>query len=270
MSRRIVSLCLILLLSAFAGTAQTLAHPGWRGNGIVAEQWWRHAAVIELPKHVTFAQATAALDTVSAAGADTLLLPDLQPDPNGSAPFAQRLGGMDELDAFLREASARRMHVLLTAPLLRLASSSGELRFWLARGIAGFRVGTLRPADVDTLHVLRVAVDRYPGQRLLLTSLDQVADPGFAQRFAREFHAPTLRLVDAAEAAALPAGTMAAITIPEPLTTPTLHGLLPILPLPVVQTDAGASAARQLLAHSRPVPTRATARGNARRLQPVR
>ena len=72
--------------------AQTLAHPGWRGNGIATERWWQHAAIVQLPPETTFSQAMTALDTVTAAGADTVLLPDLQPEPNGSAPFAERFG----------------------------------------------------------------------------------------------------------------------------------------------------------------------------------
>lgn len=238
----------LFALAPATAAAQTLAHPGWRGNGIAAERWWQRAVVVQLPPDTTFAQATASLDTVSAAGADTLLLPDLQPEPSGTTPFASRFGSMDELDALLREISARRMHVLLTAPLLRLANESGELRFWLARGIAGFSVGTLRPADVDTLHVLRSAVDRYPGQRLLLTRLDAAADAGFTQRFAREFQPPTLRLLSEAEAAKQAAGTTAAVDIVDPAT---LHGLLPLLPLAVLQRDSGAAAVRDMLERSR-------------------
>ncbi len=241
---------LTALVPAMA-TAQTLAHPGWRGNGIAAERWWQQAAVVQLQPDTTFVQAAAALDKVSEAGADTVLLPDLEPEPGGAAPFADRFGTMDDLDSLLREASSRRMHVLLTAPLLRLANSSGEQRFWLARGVAGFSVGPLRPAEVDTLEVLRTALDRYPGQRLVLTSLDTASDETFAKRFARAFHPPTLRLLTPEEAAGRPAPGTAAVLVTDPVNAPPLHGLLPMLPLAALQSDAGIAATRQLLARNR-------------------
>lgn len=246
MSRRAVLPMLFPALCA----AQTLAHPGWRGNGITAERWWQHAAVVQLPAETTFVQALTALDTAGSAGADTVLLPDLQSEPGGTAPFADHFGSMDELDALLREASARRMHVLLTVPLLRLANSSGELRYWLARGVAGFSVGTLRPADVDTLHVLRAAVDRSLGQRLLLVSLQATTDLSMATRFAREFSPPTLRLAAQAEAMTLPPG-FSAVTVADPAASPTLHGQLPVLPFSVLQAEGGTVALRQLLSRSR-------------------
>lgn len=238
-----------MLLPALCA-AQTLAHPGWRGNGISAERWWQHAAVMQLPPETTFAQALSALNTASVAAVDTVLLPDLHPNLGGTSPFAERYGSMDDLDSLLREASARRMHVLLTVPLLRLANNSGELRYWLARGIAGFSVGALRPADVDTLHVLRTAMDRSPGQRLLLVDLDGTPDAGLAVRFAREFHAPTLRLVTRAEAVTLPVAS-AAVTITDLANSSTLHGQLPVLPLTVLQPEGSAALVRQLLVQSR-------------------
>lgn len=228
--------------------AQTLAHPGWRGNGIAAERWWQQASIVALPADTTFAGATAALDSISTAGMDTLLLPDLQPSANGALPFAQRFGSADDLDTLLREASARRMHVLLAAPLLRLANSEGELRFWLTRGIAGFQVGPLRAADVDTLHLLRSAMDRSPGERLLLVSLD-AAEPELAMRFQREFQPPTLRLLSQAEAVSLPPGSKDAVLVTDMATAPTLRGSLPVVPLAAVQS--GAAAMRQWLARNR-------------------
>ena len=56
-------LCVALLLCHFIGAqAQTLAHPGWHGNGIASQAWWKHASFVRFGSGVTFAEAANALD----------------------------------------------------------------------------------------------------------------------------------------------------------------------------------------------------------------
>ena len=171
--RRLAFLVLAGTIGSSCGAhAQQMARPGWRGNSIAPEVWWRHATLVRLPGDTTFVKATAALASVSAVSADSLVLPDLEPGEGSPQPFAARFGTEEELDALLREASARRMHVLLQVPLARLAAHPDEVRFWMTRGIAGFDAGTVTAADMARMQALRSALDRFPGQRILLARAD--------------------------------------------------------------------------------------------------
>ncbi len=238
--------CFAALTLATAARAQTLAHPGWRGNGIAAEAWWKHTAIVRLPPETTFAQAGAAMDAMSQAGMDTLLLPDLQPAPGAALPFDERFGSEDDLDALLGEASARRMHVLLSAPLLRLGGNSGEVRFWLTRGIAGFDVGPVRPADADTLYLLRGAMDRFPVQRLLLV-------PG-VNAWRRIQGGPTLPVVSPGTVLS---GTPQVVDLGSgPLPSNLPGSVIPMLDAASIEADAGREQVRRLLA-ARVSPVRA-------------
>ncbi|MEZ2348272.1 hypothetical protein [Terriglobus sp. RCC_193] len=154
------------LLVAAGARAQELARAGWRGNGIAPEAWWLHASMIRCAQDVTFADAVKMLDRMSDVGADSILLPDLE--PTAKQPYAERFGTEEELDALLREMSARRMHLLLHMPLQRAISNAGEVRFWMSRGVAGIDLGTLGSGDMDAVRQLRASLDHYPGHRILL------------------------------------------------------------------------------------------------------
>lgn len=154
------------LLVTASVRAQQLAHAGWRGNGIAPEVWWQHASMIRCAQDVTFADVMKMLDRMSDVGADSVLLPDLE--PTAKQPFAERFGTEEELDGLLREMSARRMHLLLHIPLQRATSNAGEVRFWMSRGVAGIDLGTLGAGDMDAARQLRTSLDHYPGHRVLL------------------------------------------------------------------------------------------------------
>lgn len=154
------------LLAAANAQAQQLAHAGWRGNGIAPEAWWLHASMIRCAQDVTFADAVKMLDRMSDVGADSILLPDLE--PTAKQPFAERFGTEEDLDTLLREISARRMHLLLHMPLQRATNNAGEVRFWMSRGVAGMDLGTLGAGDMDAARQLRASLDHYPGHRILL------------------------------------------------------------------------------------------------------
>ena len=153
-----------------AARAQQLAHAGWRGNSITPEAWWKHAAFVRFSGDTTFAAVAKGIENMSAVSADSIVLPDLQPPVDASLPFDPRFGSEEDLDELLREASARRMHVLLRMPLERMQGErgAGEVRFWLSRGIAGFDLGTITAAEMDSARLLRATIDRFPGQRILM------------------------------------------------------------------------------------------------------
>lgn len=159
-------LVLGMLAAGATAHAQQLAHAGWRGNGLTPEAWWKHAVFVRFPDTVTFAAIAEQFDTMADAGADSVLLPDLA--PTATAPFSDRFGTEDDLDTLLREAAARRMHVLVRMPLQRALQSPGEVRYWLTRGIAGFDLGTVSPPDTDAARSLRTTLDTFRGDRILM------------------------------------------------------------------------------------------------------
>ena len=258
--------------------AQSIAHPGWRGNAIAPEAWWKHAAFVRFPASTTFAQATEAMQAMSEAGADSLILPDPQPTPGaaiaGTAmPFDARFGTEDDLDALLREASARHMHVVFQMPLLQLAGNRGKVRFWMSRGIAGFDVGEVRAAELDTLQLLRDLVKAFPGQRVLLASTPEVPfASGMAARRSAGQGSITLQLTSltnpeipgASANQVLPQAIE--LTAAECSTGPKFPpDAVPIVPASLLTDDVGRQALRRLLSSHRPAPRHAAARRGRRR-----
>ena len=161
---------MLQLLAASAG-AQMLSRPGWRGTGLTPEAWWQHAILVRLPAATTFATANAMLDAVIEVGADSILLPDPAPATGSPMPFAEHFGTEEDLDALLRETTARRMHVLFTASVSRLAANPAEVRFWMNRGIGGFDAGTITAVDTGSLSLLRASLHRSAGQRVVMAKL---------------------------------------------------------------------------------------------------
>lgn len=192
-----------------AARAQQLAHAGWRGNSITPEAWWKHAAFVRFNDDTTFAAVAKGIDNMSAVSADSMLLPDLKPPADASLPFDPRFGSEEELDELLREASARRMHVLLRMPLARTQGErgAGEVRFWLSRGVAGFDLGTITPAEMESARLLRATMDRFPGQRILMARTPGAGSAATTGRNAVRRDPITLHVVSAQDVEAGAAGS---------------------------------------------------------------
>ncbi|SEB75358.1 hypothetical protein [Terriglobus roseus] len=197
--------------------SQQLAHAGWRGNSITPEAWWKHAAFVRFSGDVTFAEVAKSLENMSAVSADSVLLPDLRPPFDAALPFDPSFGSEQDLDELLREASARRMHVLVRMPLQRAQGDrgAGEIRFWLSRGVAGFDLGTITPTELDMARILRETIDRFPGQRILMArtpgvaAVSSPARSGTSRNAATSRHDPiTLHLVSAQDVEAGGQGAM--------------------------------------------------------------
>ncbi|MGI4853595.1 MAG: hypothetical protein ACRYF4_06050 [Janthinobacterium lividum] len=243
---------LVLLLCCSIAGAQTLAHPGWHGNGIASEAWWKHAAFVRFDADTTFTKAAESMDAISAAGADSLILPDMlptglaQPDAAGATrPFDSKFGDEQDLDTLLREASARRMHVVLHADLLRLAGNAGELRFWMSRGIAGFDLGDVTPAQTDTLQLLRGAMDHFPGRRILLAHVPEISNKRL-----RGQDAVTLHLLSQQESAAGrgPASVAIEIHTADALKSPLPANTAVVINATLLQSETVCEDLRQALA----------------------
>ena len=163
-----VSVCLSL-------QGQTLAQPGWRGSGMTVSVWWKHAVVyaVDLSKGDGLKGVVARMDAMQALGADAVLLSGLQGGTDaGIDPAA---GTMDDFDAVLREASSRSLRVLVELkPAKASVDVSGVARFWLSRGVAGFRLVSTEGDDGTQMRQLRAAAKSYVGERVMIGDAAQV------------------------------------------------------------------------------------------------
>ena len=154
---------------------QTLAQPGWRGSGMTVSVWWKHAVVyaVDLSKGDGLKGVVARMDAMQALGADAVLLSGLQSGTDaGINPAA---GTMDEFDAVLREASNRTLRVLVELkPATASVDVSGVARFWLSRGVAGFRLVSAEGDDGTQMRQLRAAAKSYVGERVMIGDAAQV------------------------------------------------------------------------------------------------
>jgi hypothetical protein len=154
---------------------QTLAQPGWRGSGMTVSVWWKHAVVyaVDLSKGDGLKGVVARMDAMQSLGADAVLLSGLQSGTEaGIDPAA---GTMDDFDAVLREASNRTLRVLVELkPATASVDVSGVARFWLSRGVAGFRLVSAEGDDGTQMRQLRAAAKSYVGERVMIGDAAQV------------------------------------------------------------------------------------------------
>lgn len=196
-SRRLGLALMLLLTTAAVGrpsAAQTLARRGWAGSGLNFAPWWHDAVFIQLPPKLLTdndpAQAIdpemlgARLDSLRSLGGDALLLTPLALQSTADATSANteiKAQREDTFDLLLAEAGRRHLRILVDLPLgAQSASATTALaRFWLSRGVAGFRL-TLAPssttqesaADASTIlslvQALRSVCATYNGDRVLI------------------------------------------------------------------------------------------------------
>ena len=227
MRHRLTGLCAALVLCTVPMRPQTLAHPGWRGNGITPQAWWKHASFVRMSPDTTFAEAAHTLDAMSEAGVDSMILPDLQPAADSTMPFQERFGTEEDLDALLREASARHVHVLIAVPVARLSAGGAEVRFWMSRGIAGMDAGSVSAGDVSVLRGVRSAMTQFPGDRILLA---HTATPAMAKTSERRLDPVTFHLVPAGGGEPQAAAASSAMEVTDVASLPAFSssGMVPV------------------------------------------
>jgi hypothetical protein len=178
---------------------QTLARPGWVGSGMSVSVWWKHAVVYAVDLHTGdgLKGVVARMDAMQGLGVDAVLLSGLQSGTDaGIDPAA---GTMDEFDAVLREASNRSLRVLVELkPKTSNVDVSGVARFWLSRGVAGFRLVSAEGDDGTQMRQLRAAAKSYVGERVMIGDASQV---NVAAAKGRAYDGPQL-VVDASIAVA--------------------------------------------------------------------
>jgi Alpha amylase, catalytic domain len=179
-----------VLLAAFcvtlAAPAQTLARPGWAGNGISAEPWWRNAIFyrIDVPHFQDsngdgigdLSGIAQRLDYLQSLGVDAIII----------APPADENAFSD----LLHETNSRHIRVLIEPTQRKQpADFIADARLWLVRGAAGISIGPelLNPEDwfgftpLKELHDL--TSNFFLGQRiLLLRGIDPPVGGGPDQR----------------------------------------------------------------------------------------
>ena len=181
---------LLLLAAALPASAQTLARPGWAGSGLNNDPWWRQAVFyqvsaspanppggspaeqLRLQQSADYKSIAARLDALHSLGVDALIVP-APPLPASLAPAP----ALDDFDDLIHQASRRGIRVLVT---LSAPSASADLaptaRFWLSRGIAGFRLVTppeTSPQDSQSIvQALRRITSSAVGQRIVISDFN--------------------------------------------------------------------------------------------------
>ncbi|MGA2898539.1 MAG: hypothetical protein ABSE27_13220, partial [Acidobacteriaceae bacterium] len=181
---------LLLLAAALPASAQTLARPGLAGSGLNNDPWWRQAVFyqvaatpanppggspaeqLRLQQSADYKSIAARLDALHSLGVDALIVP-APPLPASLAPAP----ALDDFDDLIHQASRRGIRVLVT---LSAPSASADLsstaRFWLSRGIAGFRLVTppeTSPQDSQSIvQALRRITSSAVGQRIVISDFN--------------------------------------------------------------------------------------------------
>jgi alpha-glucosidase len=178
--RRLSIAALLLLALALPAAAQTLARPGWAGSGLNTDPWWRQAVFYQISTEtpaspIDFKSIAARLDALHTLGIDALIVP-MPPLPASldSGP------ALDDFDELIHQASRRGIRVLVTLPAPSLPSDLAPIaRFWLSRGVAGFRLVTppeSSPQDSQSLlQSLRKITNSAVGQRIVLSDFNPAA-----------------------------------------------------------------------------------------------
>jgi hypothetical protein len=171
-SKRVSTIRALVVLASFCVTAvglgQTLARPGWVGSGMTANVWWRHAFVYAIDLHDAQAGGlkgvAARMDGLRALGVDAVLLEGMS--GGDGAEIDAAAGTMDDFDAVLVQGSRDNLRVLVElSPKTASEDVSGIARFWLSRGVGGFR---LRGGSAEQMGALREAAKGYVGERVMI------------------------------------------------------------------------------------------------------
>lgn len=167
-----------LLLSSVA-SAQTLARPGWVGNGMTSQTWWQSAVIYRVqPQFFQDSDGNGVgdlrglaerLDYLQSIGVDAVLIESHAND-----------AGFDDL---LSDASRHHIRILIalgtdTSQAPTANQVIAEARAWLRRGVGGVYVSepllnaiaghSNFQEAVSLLQELRTIADSFPGERIVI------------------------------------------------------------------------------------------------------
>jgi alpha-glucosidase len=133
--------------------------------------WWKHAFVYAIdvhdPKSGGLKGVTDRMDSLKGFGVDAILLRGLQSgDEPGMDPAA---GSMDDFDELLRQSSSHTLRIMVEIkPSSAKVDVTSLARFWLSRGVAGFRLVAVAGDTGAQMTQLRNAVKGYVGERVII------------------------------------------------------------------------------------------------------
>jgi hypothetical protein len=149
--------------------AQTLARPGWVGSGMTPNVWWRHAIVyaLEPGSQGGLKGVAARMDAMQTLGVDAVLLRGLQ--SGAEAGIDPAAGTAADFDEVLVQASRHNLRVLVElSPKTPSEDVSGVARYWLSRGVAGFRLVSAGGDSAAQMRQLRAVAKSYVGERVMI------------------------------------------------------------------------------------------------------
>lgn len=179
-----------LLASAFApvrdAKAQTLARPGWAGSGMKVAQWWRNSVIVEVSPEsagdrTVLSHTRLQLGDLQTLGTDAVLLRGIDvgvpAGSNGADPqLAANYGTLDDFDQLMREASGRRIRLMVELPTTLVGNALlADARFWLNRGVSGLYLQGDAGRSDDQVRALRGVLRGYVGDRVLAGGVEEGA-----------------------------------------------------------------------------------------------
>jgi len=161
--------------------------------------WWKRAVFYQIPvapdSAVDYKALAARLDAMQSIGIDALIVPApalpaaLPALPAASAPIAVSADAaiaaqstLDTFDNFTRQATARGIRVVLALPASRAdADLAARARFWLTRGVSGFRLVTPPDSSPQQIAAITQAVRALGtgaiGERIVISDLPRAILP---------------------------------------------------------------------------------------------
>ncbi|MBS1814458.1 MAG: DUF3459 domain-containing protein [Acidobacteria bacterium] len=121
----------VLVATSFSAGAQMLARPGWKGNGLSEQPWWKNAVIYEIyPRSFQDSDGdgvgdikgiTSRLDYLQSLGVDAIWLTPIFPSPQKDfgydiADFTSidpQFGTMEDFDELVSQASRRNIRVIM-------------------------------------------------------------------------------------------------------------------------------------------------------------
>ena len=156
--------------------AQTLARPGWAGSGMKVAQWWQNSVIVEVfpqpgEEGTVLGRTRLQLGDLQTLGTDAILLRGMDAGAagNGGEPrLTDGYGTIDDFDELMREASGRRIRLMVELPAGLAANALlADARFWLNRGVSGVYLQGDTGAVEGTAQALRGVLRSYVGDRVL-------------------------------------------------------------------------------------------------------
>jgi glycosidase len=127
---------------------------------------------------VDFKAIIARLDDLKSIGADALIVPMPKPP---SAPLQAPDAILDSFDELIRQASTRGIRILVNFPASGVTADLPAIaRFWLSRGVAGFRMVTPPETSPEisqsVVEIVRQTASSAVGERIVITDFNPDAN----------------------------------------------------------------------------------------------